>query len=302
MENKRVRIVVLNYNQAEYTLSTVNYLLKQNYKNIEIFVVDNASKEIEYQILKNKLPKGIELIKSNTNHGYSKGNNLGCRFPSKLHIDYYLILNNDVIIEDNDFIFKLIKSIEDNLYLNVVAASPIVDTVSSKISIENQIQVRRIVPFIEQLIVNSPFLNKIFYRVFNRYIYKYEMPYLNKYTICESINGAAFLIKGDVFRDNNYLDEGTFLFLEELILGKQLKNNGFKCVLDGFSSIKHLQGVSTKSNKNQYNIKMEFEKINSEIYYFKNYFNVPIWVLFIIRQLRITEMYILSILKVYILK
>jgi len=302
MGNKRLRIIVLNYNQANYTLNTIDYLLNQNYKNIEIIVVDNASREEEFLILQNKLPKWIKLIKSEINDGYARGNNLGCRYISNFSIDYYLILNNDVIIEEADFIEKLIKSIEVNSKFNVVAASPIVNTVSSNINIENQIQVRRILPFIEQLIVNSPFLNKLFFWIFNKYVYKSDMPFINKYTICESINGAAFIIKGKVFEDNNFLDEGTFLFFEEIILGKQLINNGYKCVLDGFSSLKHLQGLSTKSFSKSYNLKMEKEKIVSELYYFKRMYNKSSFTIRSIKLLRHIEMYLLYFIKTKIQK
>lgn len=297
MEEKRVRVVVLNYNQAEYTISTVGYLLNQNYKNFEIIVVDNASEQSEVLLLENRLPNNVQLIKSNVNLGYAKGNNLGCRFHLNTAIDYYLILNNDVIIEDNDFITKQVKSIELNLNNNVVAASPIVDTISTKIEIENQIQVRRVLSFIQQLIVNSPFLNKFFILIFNKYIYKNEMPFLNKYTFCDSINGAAFIIKANVFKSNDFFDEGTFLFYEELTLGNQLVNSGYSCVLDGFTQIKHLQGVSTNSNRGSYNLRMEFEKLKSELYLFKKYYNVPIAVLNVVKFFRTIEIYLLSLIK-----
>lgn len=297
MEEKRVRVVVLNFNQAEYTISTVGYLLSQNYRNFEIIVVDNASDQSEVLLLERRLPNSIVLIKSNVNLGYAKGNNLGCRFDLNTAIDYYLILNNDVIIDDNDFIFKQVRSIELHLNKNVVAASPIVDTVSTKIAIENQIQVRRILPIVQQLIVNSPFLNKIYTKNFNKYIYKNEMPFLNKYTLCDSINGAAFIIKANVFKSNDFFDEGTFLFYEELTLGNQLINSGYSCVLDGFTQIKHLQGISTKSSKGNYSLKMEFEKLKSELYLFKKYYNAPIAVLNVIKFFRTIEIYLLSLIK-----
>ena len=300
--NNFVRIVVLNYNQPEYTISTVNDLLIQDIKNKEIIVVDNCSSEANYSLLKNGLPENVILIKSDANLGYAKGNNLGCNYDSGSKIDYYFIINNDVIIEDKNLINSLIASIENNKEMNVAAASPIVDTVSTKIPVDKQIQIRRILPFVEQIIVNSPFLNKIFRKIYSKYIYRDKMPYIGKYTISDTINGAAFMVVGKVFEKNGFFDDGTFLFHEELILGKQLSNNSYCCVLDGFTSVKHLQGLSTKSFRNSYNIRMEKEKIISELYYFEKYFIVPVVILTLIKYMRIIEIYLMSLFKKYMIR
>jgi GT2 family glycosyltransferase len=297
-----VRVVVLNYNQPEYTISTVNALLLQKDVNKEIVVVDNFSSESNYRILEKGLSKEIILLKSDINEGYARGNNLGCNYKSENKIDYYFIINNDVIIEDENLIKSLISSIENNKESNVVAASPIVDTVSTKIPVDEQIQIRRILPFVEQMIVDSPFLNKIFSKIQNKYIYRDKMPYIGKYTLSDTINGAAFLINGKVFEKNGFFDGGTFLFHEELILGKQLLNNNYSCVLDGFSSVKHLQGLSTNSFKNSFNLKMEKEKITSEIYYFKLLYNKPTFIIKSIKFLRYVEMYLLYFIKTKIQK
>ena len=119
--NNFVRIVVLNYNQPEYTISTVNDLLIQDIKNKEIIVVDNCSSEANYSLLKNGLPENVILIKSDANLGYAKGNNLGCNYDSGSKIDYYFIINNDVIIEDKNLINSLIASIENNKEMNVTS-------------------------------------------------------------------------------------------------------------------------------------------------------------------------------------
>lgn len=293
----KVRIIVLNFNQPEYTIATVEQLVKQSAIEKEIIVIDNCSTQQNYEILKKGLDKNVVLKRSEINLGYSKGNNLGCRMKTGFNPDYYFIVNNDVEIEDENLIQKLIVSIENNGKNKVVAASPLIDTISTKKSIEKQNQVRKINSFSKQVIVNSPFLNKIFYKVMNDYLYKGQMPFINKYLICDSINGCAFLIKAQVFEINNYFDEGTFLFFEEIILGRQFKSMGYQCVLDGFSCLKHLQGLSTKSHKNKYNIRMEREKVKSEIYYFRKYYKKPNIFLYLLTFIRHLEIYLVGIIR-----
>ncbi len=293
----KVRVIVLNFNQPEYTIATVKQLANQLVVEKEIVVVDNCSTKQNYETLKKGLDRNAILIRSEVNLGYSKGNNLGCRITSGFTPDYYFIINNDVEIEDENLIQKLIVAIENNTKNKVVAASPLVDTISNNTNIEKQIQVRKILPFWKQVIVNSPFLNKIFYQVMNEYLYKDQMPFINKYMICDSINGCAFLINAKVFEMNGYLDEGTFLFFEEIILGKQLKLMGSQCLLDGYTSLKHLQGLSTQSSKSNYNLRMEKEKVASELYYIKKYSKIPKVLVAIFCFFRNIELYLLGIVK-----
>jgi hypothetical protein len=45
-------------------------------------------------------------------------------------------------------------------------------------------------------------------------------------------------------------------------------------LLNGLVSLKHLQGVSTASNKKQFNTKMERYKYISEVYLYKKYYHL----------------------------
>ena len=94
----KVRVIVLNFNQPEYTIATVKQLAKQLVVEKEIVVVDNCSTKQNYETLKKGLDRNAILIRSEVNLGYSKGNNLGCRITSGFTPDYYFIINNDVEI------------------------------------------------------------------------------------------------------------------------------------------------------------------------------------------------------------
>jgi len=292
-----VRVIILNYNQSHYTIASANFIRNQNYNNIQIIVVDNNSCKEELIKLQNDLPESVQLIISEHNLGYAKGNNLGCKLATKIIPDYYFIINNDIFIKDNHLISKLVGSLMSRKKDNIVAVSPLVNTISSGIPIEKQIQVRKLLPTYKQIIVNSPFLNKLFFSIFNDYVYKTKMPYIEKEVVVDTINGAAFMIDGTFFRKNNFFDEGTFLFNEEIILGKQIQQLGCTCLLNGKTSIDHLQGISTKSNKRSYNTKMEKEKLKSEIYYLSKYLAVNNIYLFIIKTFRLLEIFILKFIK-----
>lgn len=266
-----LRVVILNFNESHFTVELVDQLKKQTFQNFEIVVVDNKSKNEEIDFLKSNLQKHALTVFSDKNLGYSGGNNLGLKYPEKIQVDYFLVLNNDIIIEDDQFIEKMVKGIQDYKSENVVASSPLIDTVSTGLPLKDQIQVRRIMSLKDTFLINIPLFNPFTKTKFNHFIYKNEMPYINKMMLCDSINGAAFIIDGDFIRKNNYLDEGTFLYYEEIILGKQIINAGKICLLNGTTSIKHLQGASTKNSGKKINYKMEKFKYESGVYYLKKY-------------------------------
>lgn len=268
---KFIRIVILNYNSSQYTLDIIKNLETQSYKNYEIVVVDNASKESERQLLKANLPKSILCIYADTNSGYSIGNNLGMRIKIAVEPDYFFVLNNDVIIEDDFLLEQLVASFNWVGPKKVIAISPLVNTLSTKLPLEKQIQVRRVLPTSQLFFVCCTIFKLVTKKSFAQYVYKHEMPYINNYLACDSINGAAFIIEADFMVKNNYLDEGTFLFFEEVILGRQILDAGGTCLLNGKTSLQHLQGMSTKSSVQQLNVQMEKYKRESELYYFQKY-------------------------------
>ena len=266
-----LRIVILNFNESHYTVELIDQLKRQMFQNFEIVVVDNKSKDEEIEFLKLNLQKHALKVYSNKNLGYSGGNNLGLKYPEKIKVDYFLVLNNDIIIEDVQFIEKMVTGMQDYKSQNVVASSPLIDTISSGLPLKEQIQVRRIMSLTDTFLINIPLFNPVTKSKFNHFIYRNEMPYPGKMLLCDSINGAAFIIDGDFIRANNYLDEGTFLYYEEIVLGKQILNKGKTCLLNGTTSIQHLQGASTKNSGKKINRKMEKYKYESGIYYLKKY-------------------------------
>lgn len=278
-----LRIILLNYNQSRYTINLVENLRAQSFRNFEVVVVDNASNQKEIEVLKTSLPRDVYLIYSPKNLGYARGNNLGMKLTTDREPDFYLVMNNDITIENDFLLEKLLDSFNYVCEKPIVAVSPLIDTVGSILPIDKQIQVRRILPTVKLYFVCCSMFKPLIKKIFWKYIYRDKMPFLNKHLVCDSINGAAFMVKADFMRENNYFDEGTFLFFEEIIFGRQIKDAGGTCLLNGYVSVKHLQGLSTKSSSKTLNIKMERYKYKSELYYFRKYcdLNMVYYILYI---------------------
>ena len=109
-----VSIIVLNYNAGELLLNCIKSIKKSTYKNFEIIVVDNISKDNSHERCKEEFPE-IKLIQNKRNLGYCGGNNVGIREAKGKFI---VILNPDTIVESN-WINELISAYNnfgDGLY------------------------------------------------------------------------------------------------------------------------------------------------------------------------------------------
>ena len=109
---KDVVFICVNYNDNDVTSKYVTNVLnmKSNF-NIKIIIVDNSS-IIDDQIklsnfVKNTSNENLYLLNSDINLGYFKGLNLGIKFAiKKFDFDFLIIGNNDLIF-DQDFLFEL---------------------------------------------------------------------------------------------------------------------------------------------------------------------------------------------------
>ena len=112
--NKRERIfsvIIVNFNGGKKIIKSVKSVVEQKYKNLEIIIVDNGSKDKSIEKIEKLNIKNIKILKLKTNLGFTEGTNLGV---NKCKGDYFLILNNDAYLEDIYFIDKSIEILKNS--------------------------------------------------------------------------------------------------------------------------------------------------------------------------------------------
>jgi len=117
----RVSIIIVNYNGYGETIDCLKSLLKLDYSNFDIFVVENGSSNNSFQKISDFLKKPetrnrkpvTQIIKSAENLGFAGGCNLGIREAQKTEANYFLLLNPDTKVE-KDFLSKLIEVSENS--------------------------------------------------------------------------------------------------------------------------------------------------------------------------------------------
>ncbi|MCK1159026.1 glycosyltransferase [Streptococcus uberis] len=95
---------VLHYQLSEVTINCVNSILK-NIDDVEIVVVDNCSPNSSGLFLEKLFESftNVKCIKTKTNLGFAKGNNLGYLYLKSIGCDYICCINNDILITQSNF-------------------------------------------------------------------------------------------------------------------------------------------------------------------------------------------------------
>lgn len=119
MKYPKVYIITLNWNKKEDTIECVESLKKLAYPNYKIVVVDNGSTDGSAKAIKARFPE-VFLIENKKNLGYALGFNRGMKFAYKNAADYFLILNNDTVIDPKALI-ELVKTAETHSAIGFVS-------------------------------------------------------------------------------------------------------------------------------------------------------------------------------------
>lgn len=214
-----IGVVVLNYNGASLTCNLVEKI--NNYDSVKkIIIVDNHSTDNSLLVIKKHFSKKhkVEILLSDKNGGYSSGNNLGLKWLAEQSNCKTAIVCNPDVLFDEDFVQKLDRALIDNKsygLLTGIMLDP--DGTITK----NQFW--DLPTFLEDF-------SKGFF-IFNFLIKKNNLglKMTKENTILECVPaGSVEAVNLDYMREVDFFDESVFLFYEENILAKKLKEKKYK--------------------------------------------------------------------------
>lgn len=248
-----VYIIVLNYNNASDTIECINSLLKSDYNDFKILLVDNYSNDNSVQVLNdffsstintdfNKIDdyenmsrstelKKVNLIESKYNGGFSYGNNLGIKIAMNFNdFEYLWLLNNDTEVPNNTL------STLVNYYNNS----------SGNLGILGNLQYFHHKKDDIQAIAGG----------FN----KYRANYWNIDSLEDLKSGYSYIYgasmmmsKGFIF-DVGLLCEDYFMYYEEIDIAERAKKNGYLLDICNEAIIYHKHGSTTSKKGNQFRV------------------------------------------------
>jgi hypothetical protein len=105
---RAVTAIVLNYNGHGFVTESVKSLLDQEFRDLEVVVVDNASTDGSAEEIEATFGGRVRLVRAPRNLGFGAGNNLAIREARGRHI---VLLNNDAVATPA-FVAEMVKAAE----------------------------------------------------------------------------------------------------------------------------------------------------------------------------------------------
>ncbi len=249
-------IVIVNFNDALQTLQCVNQISAYHVLD-HICIVDNGSNDDSLKILRRIKKREVHLIALENNGGYASGNNAGLRYLQEQNCDLFIVANPDIEIEQialQDFIAFTKTYPEYGIFGPIIKEG-------------KQINRGWKLPTLTMDILdNLVYINR-FFKKFRAYRDSHYHTTLSK---VDCISGCFFGITKKALETIGYLDEGTFLYYEENILAKKMRDHGLQTCIVNSVEVVHQHSVTIDKYNNRYK-KMRYLK-DSQYYYHKQYF------------------------------
>lgn len=219
-----ISIITVNYNGLGDTCALIETIPFND--NMEVILVDNASKDHEADKLAQRYPQ-VKIIKSKRNLGFAGGNNLGIQAAQG---KYLFLINNDTIFKD----FNI------QVLIDRMESSPEIGIVCPKIRFawnNNPIQFAGYTK-LSRITVRNYAIG------FNEEDHgQYDTPHPTPYA-----HGAAMLIRRNAIDKVGIMPECYFLYYEELDWSMMFTRAGYQIWYEPACTIYHKESQSTGQN------------------------------------------------------
>jgi len=228
-----VSIITVNYNETATTCGLLDSIRRQGCPDVEIIVVDNASRENPAPIFQAGYPE-VKYIRSEWNFGFAGGNNLALPFASG---EYIFFVNNDAEIEPG-CIEQLLQHFENHPNTGIV--SPLICYFPEPEA--NDVSGKR-PPYIVQyagMTPVSPFTGRnltLGEREPN--CGQFVQPRPTAYA-----HGAAMMVPRKVLEQVGPMWEGFFLYYEELDWCERIRRAGFEVWVEPRALVWHKESLT----------------------------------------------------------
>jgi GT2 family glycosyltransferase len=225
-----VSCVIVNWNGWRDTLDCLASLREQDYKSLEVIVVDNGSSDDSVERIRASFPE-VRVIETGKNLGFPTGCNVGLRAALAGSAEFIWLLNNDTVCPP-DTLTKLVRRAE---------ASPdagLVGTVLLYAHDPTQVQAwggGRIKPWI----------------AYGTHFHEPTEFGRNCYTTFASV-----LARREMLEEVGLLYEGFFMYCDDSDLCLRMQKTRWKIVMAEDTAVLHKEGASTTTDQKPFMTKI----------------------------------------------
>ena len=238
----RVAVVVVNYRTAELAVECLRSLAAEvvDLPESRVVVVDNASgdgsaERIAGAIVSERWGDWATLLPLGRNGGFSAGNNAALRslLGQTTPPDWFLLLNPDTVVRAGAVRALLDRAVE----------RPTIGIVGSRLEEPDGTLQRSAFPFLS---VRTELDRALRLGVVSRLLSSWSAaPSGDAACRVDWVSGASMLIRREVIDSIGLLDDGYFLYFEEVDFCLRAARAGWECWYEPRSRVVHLVGQST---------------------------------------------------------
>ncbi len=227
-------IVIVNYQTANLVTQCLDSLLHQlENREAQVVIVDNCSRDNSVNVLRNWITihdvrKVIHLLEAHSNSGFSAGNNLGIR---AVEADLYLLLNSDTILRP-EAVAAMLRSARNHPEAGII--SPRLEWPDG---IPQQSCFRYVSPISEFIDAAQSGPITTLLNCFN-----VPLPVSNATVTPAWTSFACVLVRREVIDTVGLMDEGFFMYFEDLEYCRRARKAGWNIVHNPEARIVHLRG------------------------------------------------------------
>lgn len=215
--NMKCGVVILNYNSHDLTVALAKKV--SAYECVDyICVVDNCSKDSfdgDFQEAK------IHYIKSKKNDGYSAGNNIGLRYlVDEKKCDRVFIANPDVLFDERT-IWEMSRTFDKKDDLVILSTKRYGH---DKATIHQWFDF----PILNVSIKNCFFMPRRKFEKRRHFLQNMKIDLAENIVYVDAVPGAFLGIRSEFLKKIGFLYEGIFLYGDEIYLGQQARELGYK--------------------------------------------------------------------------
>lgn len=238
-----IRIVIVNYRTPQLTVNCLQSLADEvvPHPAWKVTVVDNASGDgspeiIERAIVANHWSAWARTLPLDRNLGFAGGNNAAIReaLSEPNPPEYVLLLNSDTIVRRGAI--RALADFMDQHPTVGIAGSQLEDASAQLVS-----SARRSPSPLSELDAGARL--GLITRLLKHYVVC--MPLSEQPVRCDWVSGAAMMIRRELFERIGLLDEGYFLYYEELDYCDRARKAGWEVWQIPESRVMHLEGAAT---------------------------------------------------------
>jgi GT2 family glycosyltransferase len=223
-----VDVVIVSYNSRDRLRACVEPLC--GLSAVRVIVVDNASRDGSLDAVSD-LP--VTAVQLPTNGGFAHGVNAGWRAGSA---PYVLLLNPDARI-DGASVEVLVRTI--NEVANAGAVAPRIHDSSGALDYS-----QRRFPQLRATYARAFFLHRVFpLAPWTDELVRDEAAYVSR-SFPDWVSGACMLVRRDALEELGGLDEGFFMYAEDIDLCRRLRSSGYEIVYEPQALVEHEGGAS----------------------------------------------------------